>query len=147
MYAWWCMAHGSRLTAHGQERGAGAPAGPGNWGRDSGKKLMFLRFCKVRCRDNLTGIHPIIIPHHSHLQNPINITPGPLLCKVSWIFGFSVFAKFFQFVGPYWPLARKSWALVSEHDFVKFQIFRFSILEIFVLGKYFGRICWWDIEE
>ena len=35
---------------------------------------------------------------------------------------------------------RKDWALVSEPGFLKFQIFRFSILEIFVfLETIFGK--------
>ena len=35
-----------------------------------------------------------------------------------------------------------SQALVSEPGFLKFQIFRFSILYIFCFGKYVRKICW-----
>ena len=51
----------------------------------SRRKLMFLRFCKVRCRDNKGGWVPELFSTLPTYQNPINMNPGPLLCKVSWI--------------------------------------------------------------
>ena len=52
------------------------------------RKLMFLRFCKVRCRDNKGECVLELFPTLPTYQNPININPGPLLCKVSWFFSF-----------------------------------------------------------
>ena len=37
------------------------------------------------------------------------------------------------------PGARVPWALVSKLEILKFQIFRFSILEIFVFGEMFSK--------
>ena len=45
------------------------------------------------------GMSPRIISHQSHLPESHFINPGPLLCKVSWIFDFSVF----------WPTGVGKW--------------------------------------
>ena len=131
MHAWWFMAHGSRLTAHGQGRPGEAhgqrparPRGPRSrpqvrvrplamshepplaslghepwalrhepWAMNHQaciigieyweikRKLKFLRFCKVRCRDNKGGWVLELFPTIPTYQNPINIRQ--LLCKVS----------------------------------------------------------------
>ena len=39
------------------------------------------------------------------------------------------------------------WALVSEPGFLKFQISRILYSRDCFFGKYFRKICWWDIEE
>ena len=148
MHAWWFMAHGSRLMAHGQGRPGEAhgswpdacPAlgtqrrasGPGPamshepplaslghepwplshepWtikhasrvsNIEKSRKLMFLRFCKVRCRENKRGWVLELFPTLPTYQNPINMNPGPLLCKVSWFFGFSIFCQVFSVCWPY----------------------------------------------
>ena len=49
-------------------------------------KIMFLRFCKVRCREKKGGWVPELFPTIPTCQNPIIINSGPLLCKVSWFF-------------------------------------------------------------
>ena len=60
------------------------------------------------------GMSPRIISHPSHptYQNPISINPDPLLCKVSWIFGFSVFSVFWPYwthIGPLWEVLHLVW--------------------------------------
>jgi hypothetical protein len=63
---------------------------------EKSRKLMLLRFCKVRCREKNGGWVQELFPTHPTYQNPIYISPGPLLCKVSGFFGFSLFAQFFS---------------------------------------------------
>ena len=52
---------------------------------------MFLRFCATRCREKKRKRVQELFPTHPTYQNPINMNPRPLLCKVSWIFGFWFF--------------------------------------------------------
>ena len=56
---------------------------------------MFPTFRGTRCREKKGGWIQELFPTHPTYQNPIFINPGPLLCKVSWFFGFSNF----QFLG------------------------------------------------
>ena len=42
-----------------------------------------------------------LFPIHPTYQNPIFLNPRPLLCKVSWIFGFSVFWPIGPLLAPY----------------------------------------------
>ena len=103
------MVHGSWLKAHGswprEARGgswlmARCLPGPGDWtikhasrtsNIEKSRKWMFLKFCKVRCREKKGGWVQELFPTHPTYQNPINMNPGPLLCKVCWFFGYSVF--------------------------------------------------------
>ena len=63
------------------------------------RKLMFLRFCKVRCRDNKGGWVLELFPTLPTYQNPININPGPLLLG---FLDFSVFT-FWSVFSSFWP--------------------------------------------
>ena len=63
---------------------------------------MFPTFRGTRCREKKGESIQELFPTHPTYQNPIFMNPRPLLCKVSWIFGFSFFVQFFQFVGPHW---------------------------------------------
>ena len=47
---------------------------------------MFLRFCKVRCRDNKWGFVLELFPTLPTYQNPINMNPG------------HVYVRFLEFV-------------------------------------------------
>ena len=47
-------------------------------------------FCGTRCREKKGGWVQELFPTHPTYQNPIFINPRPLLCKVSWISGFSI---------------------------------------------------------
>ena len=62
---------------------------------------MFLRFCGTRCREKKGVWVQELFPTHPTYKNPILINPGPLLCKVSWFFGFSFFVQFSCFFLPY----------------------------------------------
>ena len=62
---------------------------------------MFPTLCGTRCRQKKGGWIQELFPTHPTYQNPIFSIPRPLLCTVFWIFGFSVFAQFSQFFGPY----------------------------------------------
>ena len=106
---------------------------------------MLLEFCETRSRETRGGWVLILFPTHPTYQNPININPGPLLCKVSWFFGFSVFAQFFIFL-PYWTFSWPGLARVelgrqnkgTGHLLVNlgFWNFRFSDFR-------FSRILFW----
>jgi len=61
------------------------------------RHCMFLRFCKVRCRENRWESVPELFPTTPTNQNPIWRPPGPRLCKVYWSSDFSVFEQFFSF--------------------------------------------------
>ena len=81
------------------------------------RTLMYLRFCGTRSRDNKGGWVPELFTTLPTYQNPINMNPGQLLCKVSWFFGFLVVCLFFQFFGlldPYWtPMVQLSNELLA----------------------------------
>ena len=47
------------------------------------RKLMCLRFCKTRSRETRGESILELFPTPPTYQNPINMNPGPLLCKVS----------------------------------------------------------------
>ena len=53
-------------------------------------KFMFLKFCKTRSRETRGESILELFPTTPTYQNPININLGPVLCKVSWILGYSV---------------------------------------------------------
>jgi len=101
------------------------------------RKLMFLRFCGTRCRDNKGGWVLILFPTHPTYQNPININFRPLLYKVSWIFGCSVF-----------PLLKVHFRLfsVSELMFMGFLNFRLFLKWIRIARqRYLLEI--WSLEQ
>ena len=89
------------------------------------RKLMRLRFCGTRSRETRGESILELFPTLPTYQNPINIDPGPLLCKVSWFFGFSLFAKFFQFSAPIGPVSgpigSRLLAVASRHPFWAYQ--------------------------
>ena len=78
---------------------------------------MFPTFCGTRYREKNGESIPKLFPTHPTYQNPIFMNPRILLCKVSWIFGFSVVRP----IGPYW-------------------IFSFSVYWIFSFSAYFPAL-------
>jgi len=78
------------------------------------RKFMFLEFCETRSRETRGEWVLILFPTHPTYQNPININPDPLLCKVSWNFGFSVFSSFFDYWTPIGPLLDPYWTPISS---------------------------------
>ena len=47
------------------------------------RQFMFLKFCKTRSRETRGESILELFPTTPTYQNPININPGPVLCKVS----------------------------------------------------------------
>ena len=90
---------------------------------------MFPTFCGTRCREKKGESIQDLFPTHPTYQNPIFINPRPLLCKVSRFFGFSLFAKFFQFfsflVANWCPkkAKKKEAILPTNEDFGKLSKF------------------------
>ena len=100
MHAWWFMAAPlgpQGRAASGHEPWA-SPGLPWPWAlshepwtikhasrawniEKSRRKLFFLRFCKVRCRDNKGGWVLELFPTNPTYQNPINMNPGPVLLR------------------------------------------------------------------
>ena len=107
----WLMAQGSwpREARGGSWLMARCRPGPGEHASrtsniEKSRKIMFLRFCGTRCRGKKGGWVQELFPTIPTYQNPTFISPGPLLCKVSWFFGFHFLTSVLYIFGPIGPI-------------------------------------------